>query len=229
MGLELGLSAQPDMSDVTHDRDVVKKNVTDADLRLRCERRAATARIISGHGLRATSPPLVPDVTIVINSSWSVPESIARRELPPAERRHPGYLARRHIEVLPNGALRQTPGPWNALGVVKFVLTNASAVYLHDTPERDLFNEPLRAFSDGCIRLERPFALADYLLRDDRQWTRERIERLIESRRETTVAVRAPLPVHVLYWTAFVDHGGELNFRPDVYGRDPVLEKAFYQ
>lgn len=186
-------------------------------------------RIVVGMSYQHTPVFSSPITSIVINPSWSVPESIARKELLPAERRHPGYLARRHIEVLPNGALRQTPGPWNALGAVKFVLTNAYAVYLHDTPERDLFNEPLRAFSHGCIRLERPFALADYLLREDRQWTRERIERLIESRKETTVAVRAPLPVHVLYWTAFVDHGGELHFRPDVYGRDAVLEKAFYR
>lgn len=164
--------------------------------------------------------------SIVFNPSWTVPESIARKELLPAERRHPGYLARRHIEVLPNGALRQRPGPWNALGTVKFFLQNAYAVYLHDTPERDLFNEPLRAFSHGCIRLELPFALAGHLLRDDPQWTRERIERLVDSRRETTVVLRAPLPVHVLYWTAFVGDGGELNFRHDVYGRDPELEKA---
>jgi murein L,D-transpeptidase YcbB/YkuD len=121
--------------------------------------------------------------------------------------------------------LRQDPGPANALGRVKFMFPNRYLVYLHDTPSRDLFDETARAFSSGCIRVERPFELAALLL-EDAGWTMDSITRAVDSRRTRTVHLRRPTPVLLLYWTAWVDDDGRVNFRDDIYGRDARLTRA---
>jgi murein L,D-transpeptidase YcbB/YkuD len=122
--------------------------------------------------------------------------------------------------------LRQAPGPMNALGRVKFMFPNKFSVYLHDTPARTLFGEDARAFSSGCIRLEKPLDLAALLLGEDPRWTREEMERTVASGRTVTVTLPRPMPVHLLYWTAWVDEAGSLQLRDDVYGQDrPVLRE----
>jgi murein L,D-transpeptidase YcbB/YkuD len=105
----------------------------------------------------------------------AVPDSIAYNELWPKQNADPSYFEREHIEVLPGGGLRQKPGPWNALGFIKFNLPNRYTVYLHDTPSRELFSHAVRTFSHGCMRIEKPVDLATYLLRDVPGWTRERV------------------------------------------------------
>jgi len=157
---------------------------------------------------------------VVFSPYWNVPESIAAKELRP---KGPQYLQREHIEVLSKGRLRQTPGPWNSLGLLKFNLPNRYSVYLHDTPARDLFGRSSRAFSHGCMRIEKPVDLAQYLLP---HWTRDEIVTASRRGTEHAVEVKNPLPVHVLYWTAFVGEDDELHFAPDVYGRDAALERA---
>jgi murein L,D-transpeptidase YcbB/YkuD len=122
--------------------------------------------------------------------------------------------------------IRQDPGPWNALGQVKFMLPNRYSVYLHDTPSRELFGRSVRTFSSGCVRLEKPLALADLLLAGDPEWSPERIRAVIARGRETTVWLPEPVPVHILYWTAFADDDGSVQFRPDVYGRDDAVRRA---
>ena len=119
--------------------------------------------------------------------------------------------------------LRQDPGPTNALGSLKFMFPNKFNVYLHDTPAKDLFDHVERAFSSGCIRLEEPVRLAEYLLRADANWSRASIIATIERGIEQTVRLPEPLPVHLLYCTVWVDDDGTVQFRNDIYGRDAAV------
>ena len=183
-------------------------------------------RIVVGKDYLRT-PIFSGDITqVILSPYWNVPDSIAAKELWPKERRAPGYLAGEHIEVLRGGRLRQTPGAWNSLGLIKFNIPNQYGVYLHDTPAKSLFEASTRAFSHGCMRIEKPVELAEWLLRDRPEWPRERIVQESQRGIEKTVPVTKPLPVHVLYWTAFVDESGELHFAPDIYQRDGRLDTA---
>jgi L,D-transpeptidase YcbB len=122
--------------------------------------------------------------------------------------------------------LRQDPGPRNALGRVKFMLPNPYHVYLHDTPSRELFAKTERAFSSGCIRLEKPMELAEYLLSGDPQWPRQKMLASSKRRAEQVVHLPTSMPVHLLYWTAWVNENGVVHFRKDIYERDKVLDMA---
>jgi L,D-transpeptidase YcbB len=117
-------------------------------------------------------------------------------------------------------AFRQRPGADNALGHVKFVFPNPYNVYLHDTPADRLFERRGRAFSHGCVRVEQPEALASYVLRGDPDWDQPRIAEAMQRGVEQAVKLRAPIPVHIVYFTAWVDAGGGIQFRSDVYGYD---------
>ena len=109
---------------------------------------------------------------------------------------------------------------------MKFMFPNPYHVYLHDTPARELFAHTERAFSSGCIRLEKPIELAEYLLRDDPQWSQQKILASSKRRVEQVVHLPTSIPVHLLYWTTWVDENGIVHFRTDVYDRDKVLDKA---
>lgn len=162
---------------------------------------------------------------IVINPYWNVPPSIARTEILPKARRDPGYLERNHMEM--DGAMvRQRPGPWNSLGRFKFMFPNPHNVYLHDTPARPLFARAERAFSHGCIRIERPADLAALLLQPQ-GWTPEKIAATVDTGQQTVVPLTTPIPVNISYATAFLDpEDGTLHYRRDVYGRDRKLVEA---
>ena len=182
-------------------------------------------RAVVGTQYRRT--PIFSDAIqyIVFSPYWNIPSSIARSEIRPKGR---SYMRRNDIEVLASGRLRQRPGPNNALGRVKFMFPNRFNVYLHDTPARELFARSRRSFSHGCIRLEKPLALAEALLRDQ-GWTMDEIER--ETHRETprTVNLDQAVPVHILYWTAWADENGIMQFRRDVYSRDEAVLGALRQ
>jgi murein L,D-transpeptidase YcbB/YkuD len=185
-------------------------------------------RVIVGREFQSTPVFSSRIERVIFSPYWNVPDSIASKEIVPALRRNPNYLAREHMERVPGGGFRQQPGPKNALGGVKFDIPNRYLVYLHDTPGKTLFAESRRAFSHGCMRIEKPAELAEYLL-SDQQWTRERVEQAMSAGRERAVPVRDPLPVHVLYWTAWADRGGVLQLRDDVYHRDAALYAAIKQ
>jgi murein L,D-transpeptidase YcbB/YkuD len=121
--------------------------------------------------------------------------------------------------------LEQRAGPQNVLGQVKFIFPNPFFVFLHDTPQKTLFDAAQRTFSSGCIRVEDAVTLAELVL-DDPRWTRARLEAEIATGRTHTVHLSTPLPVLVLYWTASVDAHGHVRFLPDVYGRDPRVLAA---
>jgi L,D-transpeptidase YcbB len=162
---------------------------------------------------------------IVFSPYWDVPPSILKNEILPGIRRDPNYLNRNNMEWVGN-RVRQKPGPKNSLGLVKFLFPNSYNIYLHDSPAKSLFDKSSRAFSHGCIRLGEPEKLADYLLRDDPQWTVEKISAAMHAGKEKYVTLKNPVPVYIGYLTAFVDNQGRINFRDDVYKRDADLEKT---
>ena len=187
---------------------------------------------------------------LVFNPTWNVPQKLAVQDKLPEMRKDPTYFARMGIKVFqgwgadareidPAGVdwkaldrgrfpyrLRQEPGPLNALGQVKFMFPNKYNVYIHDTPSRELFSQPQRDFSSGCIRTEKPLELAVYLLAEDPAWDRGRIAAAVASGREQTVTLPRPIPVHLLYWTAWAEENGEIQFRRDIYDRDGALNEA---
>jgi murein L,D-transpeptidase YcbB/YkuD len=163
---------------------------------------------------------------VVFSPYWNVPTSILNKEVLPGIRRDKDYLAKHHMEW--NGkSVRQKPGPWNSLGQVKFLFPNSYSIYLHDTPSKSLFTEDKRAFSHGCIRLGEPRKMARYLLQNEALWTDKKIDEAMNAGKEQYVTLKQQVPVFIAYLTAWVDlrHGGELNFRNDVYGRDNRLAK----
>ena len=169
---------------------------------------------------------------VVFSPHWNIPESIVKNEILPAIKKDAGYLKKHNMEKVGNKdnppTIRQLPGPGNALGKVKFLFPNSYDIYLHDTEAKDLFNAKNRAFSHGCIRLEDAEKMANYVLRGDSEWTSEKINKAMNSKKEQFVRVNNPVPVIITYFTAWVDETGKINFREDVYGHDQkIAEKLF--
>lgn len=179
---------------------------------------------------------------VVFGPFWHVPDSIQRREIVPDVVKDRTYLARNNYQVtnsagevvgvedeevsdeildgLKSGRLnlRQVPGERNALGRVKFMFPNQNNVYLHDTNARKLFAKDTRAFSHGCVRVEQPEVLADWVLRDEPNWSKEKILAALLKTKEQQANVHKPIPVLIVYHTATVGEDGEVRFLPDVYG-----------
>jgi murein L,D-transpeptidase YcbB/YkuD len=174
---------------------------------------------------------------LVFAPYWNVPDEIAQKETLPSVMKDPGFLERSNMEVVDKSGkpvdpesidveepgryrFRQRPGTSNSLGLVKFMFPNQYNVYLHDTPADSLFARASRSLSHGCVRLEQPEKLARYVLRDQPDWTPERIAEAMHGADEQTVKLTAPVPVYLGYWTARVAQGGGVEFRRDVYGID---------
>lgn len=170
---------------------------------------------------------------VVFAPYWNVPPSIVRKEVLPAMQRRPGYLARNNMEITGREAglpvIRQKPGPDNALGLVKFLFPNNYHIYFHDTPAKTLFEQEKRMFSHGCIRLEKPFELARWLLKDRPEWTDEAMLEAMHGEKEKWVTLAQPVPVFVSYFTAWVDREGLLHFREDVYGHDQRMAMRMFE
>lgn len=169
---------------------------------------------------------------IVFSPYWNVPPSIVKNEIMPAISRNPGYLSNQNMEMVSNSGslptIRQKPGPGNALGKVKFLFPNNFNIYFHDTPSKSLFARDRRAFSHGCIRLSDPYKMAQYLLRNEPEWTPERINAAMNSGDEKYVKLDKPVPVVITYYTAWVDENGLLNFREDIYKHDQKLAAKMF-
>ena len=181
---------------------------------------------------------------VVLNPDWHVPPSIAAQELLPILRSNPGYLLQQNMrvfygphDVAPQSIdwgkvskknfpyrLRQEPGPKNPLGNIKFMFPNRFQVYLHDTPSRTLFAKPTRAFSHGCVRVEKPTELAEYVLRG--VLSRDRLLASIGQRTSRTVVLTEPVPIYFVYRTVWVKDDGAIQFQPDIYGYDELQERG---
>lgn len=185
---------------------------------------ALQMRVVVGEARRKT-PMFASALTgVVFDPPWNVPADIAAQEILPKAARDPDYLARNDY-VLTDGRVQQRPGPKNALGAIKFDLTSPFGVYLHDTPAKALFARSQRTLSHGCMRLEKPQALAEALL-GTQGWSPDAVAQAMAAGRTQAIALRAPLPLYVLYWTAEAPLDGRVRFRPDVYGWDKALLDA---
>jgi len=187
-------------------------------------------RAIVGAGEHPTPVLRAHMNAVLFNPPWNVPASIVRKEILPHARRDPHYLDRNHyvyIGVRGRSPMQQLPGPDNALGRIKFELPNIYDVYLHDTPTHPLFSRVIRTLSHGCVRLEDPRDLALYVLAGGKtSWSLDDIDGAIAQGDTRRVPLAHSVPVYLLYWTAFVDPDGAVEFRDDVYGRDLRLAAA---
>ena len=207
-------------------------------------------RVVVGRDYRKT-PVFSDQLTYLeLHPYWNIPSKIAVLDILPKIKQDPLYLNRQKIKVFRNWQedarpidplsvdwsqltphnfsyrLRQDPGPQNALGKIKFMLPNKFAVYLHDTPSPSLFEKNQRGLSSGCIRVERPLDLAEYLLKNQDGWSRKAIEAALASGQQQVIHLSEPIPVHLLYWTAWVDRWDRVHFRDDIYDRDKPLSVA---
>ena len=179
---------------------------------------------------------------VVFSPYWNIPESILIKETLPRIQKDPDYAIRQNLEVVKVSGkrvevidpkdidwdsvdesdlqLRQKPGAGNSLGLVKFVFPNRYNVYLHDTPADNLFDKLTRNFSHGCVRVEKPQELAEFVLRDQPEWTPDRIQKAMHAGEEKHLSLKEPLPVHIFYFTAWVDETGALHLEKDIYGYD---------
>jgi murein L,D-transpeptidase YcbB/YkuD len=201
-------------------------------------------RVVVGAPYRETPVFKATMTYLVLNPTWTVPPTILRKDVIPALRRDPDYLAKNNMVLLDTSGrrvdsaaidaqqlgvgrfpyqVRQEPGPRTALGRIKFMFPNEHFVYLHDTPGRDLFERADRSFSSGCIRVEHPLRLAELLLNDPVAWNHDRLLARLDEPRTRTVTLKTPIEVFLVYWTAEPGVDGGVNFFNDVYGRDAAV------
>jgi L,D-transpeptidase YcbB len=228
-------------------------NIADHDLKIVEKGHTVyTSRVVVGRPFHETPVFSATMQYVELNPYWNVPYSIATQELLPVIRKVPGYLQSNDYLLLTrmgdnNSAIdpgsvnwasygpgnfpfqiRQKPGPRNALGVAAFIFPNPHNVFIHDTPIRSIFNLEDRYFSHGCVRVENPVKLAIFLLKDqdNGQWTQDKIMKVVETRENTRVNLKQPIPVHITYLTAWAEQDGTVHFRKDAYKRDMTLRTA---
>lgn len=164
---------------------------------------------------------------IVFSPYWYVPQSIIKNELKLKMAEDKNYLADHNMEWN-GGNVRQKPGPKNSLGLVKFMFPNPNDIYLHDTPAKSLFDFEKRIFSHGCINVKEAKGLALAILKDNPDWPVDKIDQAMSGEKETTCTLKNKIPIYIGYFTAWVNNDGEIGFYPDVYDRDPQLDKLLY-
>ena len=232
------------------DEDLVIVDIAGYELRYVQDRKVTwTSRVVVGRPYRQT--PIFKSAIdhVVVNPTWTVPPTILAQDILPAVRKDPGYLAKKGLDVIDRDGrkldpasidwarysgrnfpyiLRQGPGDDNALGRVKIMFPNSYLVYLHDTPSRSLFDRDDRAFSSGCIRVERPFDLVQRLLGDPR-WDASALQAAVAAGRTQTIRLADPVKILLIYWTVDETEDGRIVFKRDVYDRDARLWQALNQ
>jgi len=186
---------------------------------------------------------------IVFSPYWNITPRIIAKEILPAMKRNRNYLSTHNMEVVDGAGkhiatssigwhkysnnfpyiIREKPGKNNSLGLVKFLFPNQYDIYLHDTPSKYLFEQNTRNFSHGCIRVQEPFKLAKFLLRNDTSYTDEKITTLMQSGKQKYVTLKTKVPVFIAYFTAWVDRKGKLNFREDIYHHDEKMKQIMFE
>ena len=210
---------------------------------------AREMRVVVGKAMRNQTPVFSRDMThVVLRPYWNIPPGILRRDVLPAIKRDPNQIASKNYEITTNDgkvvtsgevsgdvlaqlqagrlAIRQKPGPTNALGLIKLMFPNEHHVYLHSTPAAELFSRSRRDFSSGCIRVEEPAELAAWVLRHNSGWTVERVKQEMQNGRDNvTVSLARRVPVFIVYGTALAYENNEVHFYDDIYGHDKKLDE----
>jgi L,D-transpeptidase YcbB len=184
-----------------------------------------TMKIIAGKPDWQSPTFLSSEITYLeTNPYWYVPSEIAKKEIWPKANKNEDYLKINRMKIIkrPDGAkaLRQSPGPHNSLGRIKIHFANEAACYLHDTPEKKLFDKAERAFSHGCIRLENALEVSNFLLLGDAEWDQERLQQVVDDGLQKKIYLSDPVPIYIVYLTAWGDDSGTIQFRKDIYGMD---------
>ncbi len=243
--LEINLNRRDDLTKKISGSRVVVVNIPDFRLKvLENNKPVLGMKVVVGQRHEWQTPLLSGQIKyLILNPQWNVPAGIFAKELIHHLRNDPTYLQRHGMKVVstvanagtidpatidwskvsannPQMRVVQHEGAGNSLGRIKFMFPNPYDVYLHDTPEKKFFSRNMRALSHGCVRVEKPLDLAEYLMKDDPDWTRERIQSAINSGRNRNVPLPAEVPVYIIYMTAWVDDQGVVQFRNDIYGRD---------
>jgi murein L,D-transpeptidase YcbB/YkuD len=205
--------------------------------------------VVVGKSLNHQTPIFVEHMEYVIfRPYWNPPQGIIMKEILPHARRDASYFQKEDLEIVASGDdnapalpptpenlakvaagrlhIRQRPGPHNSLGLAKFIFPNADDIYMHGTPAQQLFSRARRDFSHGCIRLEDPARFAEWVLRDQPEWTRQRIDAAMQGARPTRVNLKQPLTVVLFYDTVHVNSEGVQFFVEDIYGHDKALDAA---
>lgn len=203
--------------------------------------------VVVGKAARQTSIFKGNISQIILNPYWNIPKSIANNEILPKLKRNRNYLSKNNMEVVSGGKvinpnkinwskyskipyeIRQKPGNDNSLGKMKFMFPNSYSIYLHDTPAKELFDNNKRDFSHGCIRVENPQNLAMHLLKNDKNWSKEKVDNVLKTNSNTEIIINPKIPVYITYFTAWVDINGNLNFRNDIYNLDDDLAKEIFE
>ena len=198
-----------------------------------------THKVIVGRDKRPT-PVLSSKLSnVVLNPTWTVPPTIIREDVIPAISRNRNYLAQTNIKIYDRNGKEvsaskwklsnakgyryvQSPGTFNSLGMVKLIFPNHFSIYLHDTNHRDFFGKQKRSLSSGCVRVENPLKLAEYILADEVNWNIEKITETLESKKTKYIKIKDDVKVHILYWTAWSEDN-KLIFRDDIYNLDADL------
>ncbi|WP_412464861.1 L,D-transpeptidase family protein [Flavobacterium mekongense] len=210
-------------TDLTKSKEFIVVNIPSYRLTYFKEGKAAlVSNVVVGTALNETVIFSGMMSYVVFSPYWNVPKSIRDKEILPAIKKNKDYLAKHNMEWNGNN-IRQKPGPNNSLGLVKFLFPNSNNIYLHDTPAKNLFSQEKRAFSHGCIRVQKPKELAQLILEDDPNWTPEKIDAAMNSGKEKWYTLKNKIPVYIGYFTAWVDDDGLVNFHKDIYGRDNAL------
>jgi L,D-transpeptidase YcbB len=225
----------------------IRVNISNFELELvEHQETILTSKAIVGRTYRKTPVFSATMTYLVLNPYWTIPPGILRYDVIPAVQKDVSYLAKKRIKVLDqNGKIvdpnliewqtaktqqyifRQDPGKDNSLGLLKFMFPNRYSVYIHDTPSKELFEKDERVFSSGCIRIQKPFELAELLLQKHEDWNREKLEKLTKPNSKTlTVMLKNPITVHILYLTASGEGGKHAQFRNDIYNRDKAIAIA---
>jgi len=208
-----------------------------------------TMKIVVGTAFQKT-PVFSGKMTYIeMNPFWNVPHSIATEETLKKIRENPSFFAKENMRVFTAGQngeavnpatidwsqlsennfpyrLRQEPGPRNPLGRIKFMFPNKHSVYLHDTSDPQLFRKERRGYSHGCIRIEKPMDMAEFVMRGSKEWSREKVAAVLRTKETTVAYLPKPISVHILYFTAWGNGDGTVHFLEDIYRRDERLDRA---
>lgn len=216
-------------NDITKSKELVVVNIPAYQLTyFKDGKPALVSNVVVGKALNKTVIFSAPMKHIVFSPYWNVPTSILKKEILPGIEKNENYLEEHDMEWHESN-VRQRPGPKNSLGLVKFLFPNSNAIYLHDTPSKNLFKSEDRAFSHGCVRVAKAKELANLILKNDKSWTPEKIDEAMHSGEEKWHTLANKIPVYIGYFTAWVDDRGAVHFYDDIYQRDEILASLIFK